>query len=129
MAWYTLRELRGKNILVLTDSTMSPQVYSPYLHKDVPLMSMPQSTLQQRAALVLALSELLDQVIPIVVMMGFVDHLDLKENYKSLKYPNAGAVHIAKAVISLHDGCKEVKNALTNEWRRTIFIAGPGYKQ
>ena len=80
LTWYTLGELRGKKILILTDPTVKPQVYFPYLHKNVALISMPQSTLQQRAALVLALIELLEQVTPIVVMLGFADHLDLNGN-------------------------------------------------
>ncbi len=129
LAWYTLRELRGKKILIVSDSTINPLIHFPYLHKDVALISMPQSTLQQRAALVLALSELLDQVTPIVVMLGFIDHLDLNGDYKSLRDPTVGTEDIAKAVTNLYEGCREAKTALKNEWRRTVFVAGPGFKQ
>ncbi len=89
---------------------------------------MPQSTLQQRAAFVLTMNELVEQVTPIVVMLGFSDHLDINGLQKKLKDPNAGTEVVAQAVISLCEGCAEVKTALRNEWRRTIFVSGPGYK-
>ena len=124
-----MRELRDKKILIVSDSTINPLVHFPYLHKDVALISKPQSTLQQRAALVLALSELLDQVMPIVVMLGFMDHLDLNGHYKNLRDPIVGTDDIAKAVITLHEGCCEARTALKNECKRTVFLAGPGYHQ
>ncbi len=77
----------------------------------------------------LALDELLQQFTPIVVMLGFVDHLDLTGNYKSLRDPYAGNDDVAEAVISLYNGCRDVRNALKNEWSRAVFIGGPGYKQ
>ena len=104
---------------------------------------MPQSTLQQRAAFVLTMNELVEQVTPIVVMLGFSDHLDINGLQKKLKDPNAGTEFVAEAVISLNaiqadhclghclgfgEGCAEVKTALRNEWRRTIFVSGPRYK-
>ena len=50
---------------------------------------MPHATMQQHAAFVLTLNELVEQVTPTVVMLGFVDHLDLNRLYKKLKDPNA----------------------------------------
>ena len=129
LAWYSFRELRGKKILILTDSTIKHQDHFPYFHKDAALISMPPSALQQKAALVLALSVLFEQVTPIVVMLGFVDHLDSGGNYKTLRDPNAGTDDVAKAIVSLYDVCREVRNALKNEWRRTVFFAGQGHKQ
>ncbi len=128
LAWYTLKELKGKKILIVTDSTLNPPASYPYLNKDVALVTMPQSTLQQRAAFVLTMNQLVEQVTPIVVMLGFTDHLDINGLQKKLKDPNASTEVVAEAVISLYEGCTEVKTALRNEWRRTIFVSGPGYK-
>ncbi len=74
-------------------------------------------------------SQVMEQVTPIVVMLGFVDHLDLNGNYKSLPDPNVGTDDVPKAVVTLYKGYREARTALKNEWRRTVFIAGPGYKQ
>ncbi len=62
-------------------------------------------------------------------MLGFVDHLDLNGNYKSLRDPNVRTDDVAKAVVNVYEGCRQVRTALKNEWRRTVFIVGPGYKQ
>ncbi len=45
-----------------------------------------------------------------------------------MRDPNAGAEVVTEAVVSLYEGSAEVKTSLRNEWRRTIFMAGPGYK-
>ncbi len=102
-----MKESRVEKILILSDRTINPLVQFPYLHKDVALIAIPQSTLQRRAALVLALNELLEQVTILVVMLGSVDHLDLNGNYKSLGDPNLGTDEVAKAVVNLYDGCRE----------------------
>ncbi len=56
---------------------------------------MPQASLQQRAAFVSTLDELVEEVTPIVVMLGFIDHLDINGLLKKLKDPNAGAEVVA----------------------------------
>ena len=66
LAWYSLREMKGKKIL--SDSTLNPLASYLYLHKDVALVTMSHGTLQQRAAFVLTLNELVEQVTPKVVM-------------------------------------------------------------
>ncbi len=47
LAWYTFKEIKGKKVLIVSDSTLNPLASYPYLHKDVALVAMPQATLQQ----------------------------------------------------------------------------------
>ncbi len=125
LVWYTLREITGKQILVVSQLLVS----YPYLLENVALVALSPASLHQRAAIVLTLNELVEQLTHKVVMFGFVDHLDLKSLYKIPKGPNAGTEVVAEAVISLYEGCAEVKAAVKNEWRRTIFLPGSEYKQ
>ena len=84
IALYCLNEFRGMKIIIVPDSMIDPTTHFPYLHQDVSLVAMPQSTLQQRAALVATISDALEQVTPVIVMLGFDDHLDLNEHLKKL---------------------------------------------
>ncbi len=129
LAWYQLNELRGVKILIISDSTLDPATHFPYLHRDVALIVMPQSTLQQRAALAATISETIEQANPIVVMFGFFDHLDLQGHFKKLLADNVTTEDLYEAVVSIRNGCSDARKKLQNEMTRVLFVAGPGYNQ
>ena len=104
LAWYSLKEMEGKEILNVSHSTLNPLISYPYRHKDVALVAMPQTTLQQRAAFFFTINELLEQMTPILVILGFTDHLDLNGWHKKLKDPNAGTEVVAEAVEEVRVG-------------------------
>ncbi len=116
-------------VIVVTESMIDPTTHFPYFHQDVALM--PQSTLQQRAALVVTISHAktpIGKVTPIVVMFGSNDHLDLNGHLKKLFANNFSAQDIHDAVLCIHQGCTEVSNKLLSEITRVVFVSGPGYK-
>ena len=115
-------------IIIVTDSMIDPTTHFPYLHQDVALIAMPQSTLQQRAALMATISDAIEQVTPIIVMFGCDDHLDLKGHLKKLFAKNVTTQDIHDAVLCIHQGCMDVRNKLLGDRTRVIFVSGPGYK-
>ncbi len=90
---------------------------------------MPQSTLQQRAALVSVIIETIEQGNFIVVMLGFLDHLDLQGHLKKLLADNVLTEDIYQAIVSVRNGCSDTRKKLSNDMTRVLFIAGPGYNQ
>ena len=102
IAWYRLNEFRGMKIIIVADSMIGPTTHFPYLHQDVALVAMPQSTLQQRAALVAATSDAIEQVTPIIVLLGFDDHLDLNGHLKKLFAKNVTTHYIHDAGLCVH---------------------------
>ncbi len=129
LAWYQLNELRGVKILICSYSTLDPATHFSYLHRDVVLIVMHQSTLQQRAVLVSTVSETIEQANPIVVMLGFFDHLDLQRHLKRLLATNVTTKDLYEAVVSIRNGCSDARKKLQNEMTRILFVSGPGYNR
>ncbi len=126
LAWHQLNELRGVKILIVSDSTLDPITQFPYLHRDVAVIAMPQSTLQQRAALVSVISEVIGQANPIIVILGFFDHLDLQGHLKKLLADNVTTEDVYEAVVSIRSGCTEARRKLSSVMTRVLFVSGPG---
>ena len=88
---------------------------------------MPQSTLQQRAALVSVISEVIGQANPIIVMLGFLDHLDLQGHLKNLLADNLTTQDIYDAAASIRNVCSEARRKLSNVMTRVLLVSSPGY--
>ena len=129
LAWHQLSELRGMKVMIISDSTIDPTAKFPYLHDDVAVVAMPQSTLQQRAALMASIAQTVEQATPVVVMFGFLDHLDLEGHLTKLQSPNVAMQDIHDAIVSLYHGCMDTRNKLLSVYTRVIFVSSPGYRE
>ncbi len=127
LAWHQLNELRGMKLIIVSDSTIDPTVNFPYLHDDVAVVAMPQLTLQQRAALMASITQTIEQATPIIIMFGFIDHLDLEGHLKKLLSPNLAMQDIHDAIVSFYHGCLDARNKLVSTYTRVIFVSSPGY--
>ncbi len=129
LAWHQLNELRGMKVIIVSDSTIDPTVNFPYLHDDVAVVAMPQSTLQQRAALMASITQTIEQATPIVIIFGFIDHLDLEGHLKNLLSPNVAKQDVHDAIVSLYHGCLDARNNLVSTYTRVIFVSCRGYRE
>ncbi len=90
---------------------------------------MPQSTLQQRAALMASITQTIEQTSPIIIMLGSKDHLDLEGHLKRLLLPNVAMQDIHDAINSIYHGCTDATNKLVSAYTRVIFLVSPGYRE
>ncbi len=111
---------------MVVGSIIDPTTHLLYLHQDVALIAMPQSTLQQRAALVATLSVSIEQLTPIILMFGSDDHLDLNVHMKKLFAKNVTTQDIQDAVLCIHQGCTDARNKLLGERTKVVFVSVPG---
>ncbi len=129
LAWHQLNELRGVKAIIIIDSAIDPTVNFPYLHDDVAVLAMPQSTLPQRAALMASITQTIEQAIPIIIMLGFIDHLDLEGHLKRLLSPNVAMQDIHAAITSIYHGCTDARKKLVSAYTKVIFLSSPGSRE
>ena len=104
LAWHQLNELRGMKVIIISDSTIDPTVNFPYFQNDVAVVAKLQSTLQQHAALMASITQTIEQATPVVIILGFMDHLDLEGHLKKLLSPNVTIQDIHDAIRSAYVG-------------------------
>ncbi len=76
-----------------------------------------------------AISDDIEQVTPIIVMLGFDDNLDLNGHLKKLFAKNVTTQDIHDAVLCIDQGCTDARSKLLGERTRVVFVSGPGWPE
>ncbi len=129
LAWYNLRDLRSKKVIIISESTRKTLDDARYLHEDVAHICMPGAAIQQRAALLKKLHRKTMQINPITILSAVMDHLDEEGHLATLTKENATLQQIEAAAMSIYKVLMHARAALKDDWQRVLALPGPGYKQ
>ena len=78
--WYTANCLQMKRVWILADSTGNAKLPMSLLCPGVALLVIPRSTIRQRVNVARKLLAMQPDArpVPVIIFLGFMDHLDMK---------------------------------------------------
>ena len=101
-----------------------------FLYPDSALLVVPQSTIRQRVNVAKKCMNMEPDAgdLPMLVFMGFVDHLDMKRLLEPLLGPSYNETGVRKALEILIQEIEYAVSQFNTEFTRVIFVSSPGYK-